>query len=809
MPQADWTLRPTIDPSPALIDFAGGHPLIAQLLAQRGFDTPQIAAPFLDPDAYTPSPPTALVGMARGADLVHRALAAGENILVWGDFDVDGQTSTSLLVAGLLALAEEPAQVRYHVPNRFTEGHGIRVPSLARWLDDPDWRPDLLLTCDTGVAEDEAVVLAVDAGVTVVITDHHDLPATFADYELGSEPTFSAAPPSSPTSIASIETRNSARSAQAIINPKLQPLGDPLRTIPGVGVAYKLVQQLYQLAGRAGEETEYLDLVALGIVADVAEQVNDARYLLQRGLDQLRATRRIGLLALMDVARLDQAKVDAESIGFQIGPRMNALGRLDDATVAVELLTTRDPIRAGQLAAQMNRLNQERRVLTDQITQGAFELIDRNPGLLEFNGLVLAHPNWHAGIVGIVASRLVDKFGKPTLLLLTPPGENARGSARSTSDVDIGSAIADCSDLLIRHGGHPGAAGVTLVAENVDKFRRRLSDAIDHHRIDGVPTGLAVDADLPFTQINLELADQLQRLAPFGNGNPEPILLTRNLTVTSDRRVGKEGNHRQLQVGSGEQKPISVIWFHGGDADLPESPIDLAYYLKINDYRGNRTVQLSFVAARSAQTDDVDIIQDRSAGKAHVLDWRGVSQDRMDLPAADAAVWYAEGVHLKDDGYAPRYEIHRAQRGRPLVLWTAPPSRQLLAWLIETVQPSTIYLVGREGGELSQSETLRNVGRMCAHALQSQGGVIDIGRMAARLGTTETVIRHSLGWLQAKGRIRRLNWMNGDNLTLAQGNDTEDPAALARVQTALNELLIEIRTYRRHFLKATPKQLGL
>lgn len=809
MPHSEWTLRPTIEPSPALIDFAGGHPLIAQLLAQRGFDSPETAAPFLDPDAYTPSPPTALVGMARGADLVHRALAAGERILVWGDFDVDGQTSTSLLVAALLALAVDPAQVRFHVPNRFTEGHGIRVPSLVRWLDDPDWWPDLLLTCDTGVAEDEAVVLAVERGVTVVITDHHDLPATFADYELGSEPTFSAAPPRSPNSKASIETRISARAAQVIINPKLQPLGDPLRTIPGVGVAYKLVQQLYALAGRAGQETAYLDLVALGIVADVAEQVNDARYLLQRGLDQLRATRRIGLLALMDVARLDPEKVDAESIGFQIGPRMNALGRLDDATVAVELLTTRDPIRAGQLAAQMNRLNQERRVLTDQITQGAFELIDRNPGLLEFNGLVLAHPNWHAGIVGIVASRLVDKFGKPTVLILNPPGENARGSARSTGDVDIGGAIASCNDLLIRHGGHPGAAGVTLLPENVDIFRRRLSEAIDQHRMEGAATGLALDAHLTFDQLSLDLADQLQRLAPFGNGNPEPLLFTRNVTVVANRRVGKDGSHRQLQVRQGEQKPVGVIWFHGGDVDLPENPIDLAYYLKINDYRGSRSVQLSFVAARQARSEELDISQPPRTKGLAVHDWRGLSQDQMRLPEPDSAVWYAEGIQLGETAFAPRTQIHRTQAGRTLVLWSVPPSPQVLAWLVETVQPSAVHLVGREGGDLPFAELVRNVGRMCTHALQGTDGVIDIGRMAARLGVTETVIRHSLGWLQAKGHIRRLNWLNGDNLVLAQGDGAEDPDALAQIQTDLQELLTEIRTYRRHFAKASPRQLGL
>ena len=329
------------------------------------------------------------------------------------------------------------------MPNRFVESHGIKVDQLRKKLDEAEANGTpihVLLSCDTGIAEGPAVGLAKDRGLTVVITDHHDLSAEFQGLAVGVDPLWGVG--------AKEAGAQSVRRADAIVNPKFLPPGDPLRTLPGVGVAFKLVQQLYALAGRGGEEDELLDLVALGIVADVAEQVHDARYLLQRGLAKLRATRRAGLLALMNISRVDPAALSADSIGFQLGPRMNALGRLEDATVSVELLTTRDAIRAGQLAAKLERLNQERRLLTSQTTRAANEMIERDPSLLNFNALVLAHPNWHAGVVGIVASKLVEQFGKPTVLLLNPTGEMARGSARSVPGVDIGAAIAACGHLL-------------------------------------------------------------------------------------------------------------------------------------------------------------------------------------------------------------------------------------------------------------------------------------------------------------------------------------------------------------------------
>ncbi len=818
-----WTIVPPTTPSPELVSLVGGHPLVAQLLAQRGIDTPEKARAFLNPGHYAPAPPTALVGVNQAAQILHDTIQAGKNIFVWGDFDVDGQTSTSLLVAALQKLAGVD-RVRFHVPNRFTEGHGIRPPKLQEKLADPTFPIDLLLTCDTGIADTEGVTLAKAHGLTVVITDHHDLTAEFDGLTPGVDQLWGIK--NQELRITNYELRNpqhatrntqhvSVRFADAIVNPKFQPLGDPLRTLPGVGVAYKLMQQLYHLAGRGGEESEFLDLVALGIVADVAEQVNDARYLLQLGLEKLRNTKRIGLRVLMETARLNPETVDADSIGFQLGPRMNALGRLEDATVAVELLTTRDIIRAQTLAGKMERLNQERRVLTSQITAAAMDMIDRDPKLLDYNGLVLAHPNWHAGIVGIVASRLVEEFGKPTVLLLTPPGEAARGSARSITGVDIGGSIAACSHLLLHHGGHPGAAGLGLLPENIDAFRRELSRQIELHRDDSIPTGLQIDAEAPLNQVSLTLAEELQRLGPFGNGNPTPQFLSSGLTVIEDRRLGREGTHRKLTVQSADGAKAPVIWFNGADVELPAGPVDLVYTIGINEYRGERNLQLSFVAIRPAQEATV-VVRPGLGPQWRIEDLRNQPLTLAALPQPAQALWYAEGVNLGYQGstiaYSARMNLLQTQPGQALVLWSIPPSPELLHWLAETTKPAVIYLCGQQTSDDSLPGILRNVAGMCKYALQ-RDGLLQINRMAARLGTTEAVIRQSLLWLDSRGQVRLIDWdpegTPADTVHIASGSGSEQRENRELLQSELDEQLAEVRAYRRFFLRTTVKELGL
>ncbi len=332
----------------------GGHPLAAETLVRRGISDPDEARAFLDPEHYTPAPASELHDIDKATMRIKRAIDKMETILVWGDFDVDGQTSTTLLVE---ALNEMGAKVEYHIPLRAAEGHGIQVDVLEQIIIE---KPTItvLLTCDTGIAAQEAVELANARGLDVIITDHHDLPEEL--------------PP-----------------AYAIVDPKLLPGEHPLATLPGVGGVYKLIEAL--LDGRRetrerGSRTvvghlspeKYLDLVALGIVADVAEQRGDTRYLLQRGLKALRNTQRLGLQTLMELAKIIPEQLDEGHIGFGIGPRLNALGRLSDATPIVEFLTTGDASRARILATRLEGLNERRKLLTEQITQAALAQIEQD-----------------------------------------------------------------------------------------------------------------------------------------------------------------------------------------------------------------------------------------------------------------------------------------------------------------------------------------------------------------------------------------------------------------------------------------------
>ena len=504
---------------------------------------------------------------------------------------------------------------------------------------------------------------------------------------------------------------------------------------------------------------------------------------------------------------------------------MNALGRLDDATVAVELLTTDDAIRAGQMAAQMERLNNERRLLTSQIAQTAFDMLERDPVLLDFNAIVLANPNWHAGIIGIVASRLVEEYHKPTVLLCSPPGEAARGSARSTPGADIGAAIAACAELLLQHGGHAGAAGLTLDAANIDRFRRELSRQIVQHRIDAGPEGLRIDAELPFSELSLSLVEEIERLAPFGNGNPLPTFVSRGLTVVQDRRIGRDGAHRRLLLQDEQERKQTVVWWRSADMELPSGPVDIAYTLGVNEYRGGRTPQLTLEAIRPAEEAARRAAvaagsADGPAAQCILHDLRRESVSVADLPTFDSAVWFAEGTRLGDVPFQSRLEAAEAETGRALVLWSSPPSPELLDWLVERLAPSELYLIGRDTAEGQADAVLKQVAGMAKWSLGfgpereqrglDQDGLLPIDRLAARVGVTEEIIRCSLLWLEWRGLLRIQGWEGGDVARIKPGSGREDnDTERAPLQEELKELLAEMRAYRRFFQRAQVRALGL
>ncbi len=449
----------------------GGHPIAAEALARRGITGPAQARAFLNPDLYTPASPLELPGMGRAVARIGRAIRTAEPICVWGDFDVDGQTSTALLVSALRDLG---AEVTYHVPLRETEGHGVNLPVLEQVIDAG---ARLILTCDTGIGALDAVAFARQRAVDFVITDHHDLPETLPDAAavvnpklLAQDEAFGRHPGRRPS------RRDEAESKDGVRTPAREP--HPLLDLPGVGVAYKLGEALYDWAGRGPEAAKHADLAALGIVADLALLRGDTRYLAQRGLAALRSSRRTGVQALFESIELDPTNLTEEHIAFGLAPRLNAAGRLADAAPCVELLTTSDRTTARIIAADLEALNARRKFLTDRVTQEAEAQIREDGSLLEHAALVLSSPYWPAGIVGIVASRLVERYGLPTVLISNSEGGPGRGSARSVAGVDISAAITGCRDLLLGFGGHPMAAGLTINPDRVGAFRIALATQI-------------------------------------------------------------------------------------------------------------------------------------------------------------------------------------------------------------------------------------------------------------------------------------------------------------------------------------------
>lgn len=754
-----WQEPAPIPVPPTLQHAVGGHWLVAHTLAQRGIVDPDRARAFLDPAHYTPASPYDLPGMAAAVQRIQQALQRGERIAVWGDFDVDGQTATTLLVQTLRALG---GNVLFHIPVRASEGHGVHLPALGRLLDAG---VQLVITCDTGIDAQAAVSFARARGVDFVITDHHDLPATLPE-------------------------------ALAVVNPKRLPADHPLATLPGVGVAYKLAEALYPRA------SAWLDLVALGIVADVALQTGDTRYLLQRGLAQLRQTQRLGLQELLKLTRVIPDQLNEEHIGFELAPRLNALGRLDDANMAVELLTTDDSERARVLAVKLDGLNAARKRLTDQIFQGALAQLEQDRTLLNHAALVLAHPAWEPGVIGIVASRLVEHFHRPTVLLSTPPGQPARGSARSVEGCNITAAIAACSDLLISFGGHPMAAGLALEPAHIDLLRRRLAQAVAAQlggsRAERV---IQLDAVVPLAELSLDFVTDLERLAPFGPGNPRLTLASCDHALLRDRTIGRGREHSALLVEDENGASHEVLWWQGAGWPRPAGRFDMAYTARATTYRGQRQVQVEWVDARSREL----VTTQPPTPPATVLDYRRDPDPLTALAALRMApatqVWCEAEARRRLDGQ-DRGELAPAAT---LVIWTTPPSRAVLQAALAQVQPQQVVVFAVDPGLAEPEALLQRLAGLVKYALRTPGQPTSLIWLAAATAQTVAAVRLGLHWLAGRGHVQIVA-EQGDFVTLQPGTGQASPLDHA-LDSALRATLMETAAFRRFFAEADPSVL--
>jgi single-stranded-DNA-specific exonuclease len=748
-----WQFPPKLDIPVELLDFVG-DPLLAQLLVQRGLTTVEQTRAFLEPGAYRPASPDALPDMATAVERLSRAIERHESICVWGDFDVDGQTSTALLVSTLQALG---AQVQFYIPNRLTESHGIKIPALNRILATGI---DLILTCDTGIAAHQAVATAQAAGVDVIITDHHDLDDTL--------------PP-----------------AQAVINPKRLSPDHPLRELPGVGVAYKLSQALYEAHGQAGESEWQLDLVALGIVADVARQTRDTRYLLQKGLAVLRQSSRLGLRALVESANLKTDRLTEEHIAFWLAPRLNALGRLGDANLAVELLTTSDQARARIIALQLEALNDRRKMLVDRVVVQALSLLEDTPSLADYNAIVLAAEDWHPGVIGIAANRLADQFDKPALLIALRPGELGRGSARSVPGCDIHQAIKTQAELLTSFGGHPMAAGLAIEPDNISTFRRGLSASLADCQLGSEKT-ITIDALVTFPDISAELLATIQRLAPFGAGNPPVRLACRELRVVGESIFGKTQDHKRVRVQDKAGRQQEVIWWGSAAEPSPEGVFDLAFTLSPDDFKGDGAIQLEWLTARELEPAPIAI-------QPEFIDWRQLDHPttRLEMLISSVPLIWLEGPDVPEIASLPRHKLHPAET---LVIWSAPPGQDIFEQALALVKPHRIFVVGQPSSLDLFPNFIKQLMGLVKYAMMQREGEVVLPDLAAGLGHRLTTTRLGIDWLVAQGKLAID--ADDDDIVVLRRDQRRPVTDASLVEAMLISALAETAAYRRFFRQA-------
>ncbi|HET8760973.1 MAG TPA: single-stranded-DNA-specific exonuclease RecJ [Nitrospiria bacterium] len=565
-----WEQRPyNPDVVAALVQGLGVRRTTARILASRKVDSVEAARRFLAPSAADLHDPFLLTGMDRAVERIERAVAGRERILIAGDYDVDGVTATSLYLE-LFAWLGTP--VAYRIPHRLTEGYGLTETGVRAARDQG---VSLLITADCGTTAHGPIELANSFGIDVIVTDHH-------------------------------EPQDRIPPAYALLNPHLPDSRYPEKVLCAAGIAFKVAQALLgrrrSLPGVDGRLASVLDLVALGTVADVAPLRGENRYLVAEGLRALSAGRRVGVAALKTVCGMEGKRVDAGMVGFQLGPRINAVGRLAAAHSGVTLLTTTDPQVAITAARELDAANQERRRIEEAMLEGAVAKAERELSMDRARSIVLADEAWHPGVIGIIASRLVDRWHRPAIVIALRPDGKGKGSGRSIPGFHLTRALEECREFFEGFGGHAAAAGLTIRTERIPTFRERF-DAVVAATLstDSAQPILSLDDEVELVDVTFPLIDELSRLAPFGMGNPEPLLTSRGCAPRGARIVGN--NHLKLLVRHANAASLDAIGFGLGHL-LPTDPgpIDLAYSARVDSWQGQDRIQLRLKDLRPSQS---------------------------------------------------------------------------------------------------------------------------------------------------------------------------------------------------------------
>ncbi|MDQ0417506.1 single-stranded-DNA-specific exonuclease [Croceifilum oryzae] len=544
------------------------HPTIARLLIRRGQTDIETAQKFLRPSMDYLHDPYQLDGMKEAVERIRFALTQQEKILIYGDYDADGVSSTSLLLNVFRTLTQ---QVDYYIPNRFREGYGLNQEALK---EAKERGYDLVVTVDTGISATKEAAFAREIGLDLIITDHHEPPPELPE-------------------------------AVAVINPKKPNCTYPFKSLAGVGVAFKLATALLDRI-----PTEWMDLVAIGTIADLVPLVDENRVLATYGLERLNERTNKGLSALMDVAGVDK-QATAGHVGFFLGPRINASGRLDSAGQAVELLTTDDLSEAQDLAEKLQEMNQERQQIVEEITEQAIAMVEQDLDRYQ-HVIVVARPGWNVGVIGIVASRLVEKYYRPVIVLGCDEETGiAKGSARSIAGFDLYESLTACKEYLPQFGGHYMAAGMSLKIADIPAFHVKLSGvAQETLQVEDYIPLTHIDDELTIDQVELSMLEQLALLEPYGMGNATPSFLLKDSSIAKIQTIGADKNHLKLTLQM-DRIFMDALAFRKAELAeelVPTSKIHVVGELQINEWNGRRTPQL--------------ICKDLAVHERQIFDWR-------------------------------------------------------------------------------------------------------------------------------------------------------------------------------------------
>jgi len=725
-----WVYPENQSLSPELVKAAGSN-IVAKLLLNRGINTPDKVKVFLNPESVELISPYVFDHMKKSVERINKAIKDQEKIIIWGDFDADGVTSTSLLYKALKYL---DANVEYYIPERTNEGHGLNSSSICKLISSQ--KVKLIITVDCGTSNITEITLAKGLGTDVIVTDHHEPPEILP-------------------------------SAYAILNPKIQQENKnctELECLAGVGVAYKLAYAVLESNNKENYSEDLLHLAAIGTIADVVPLIRENRTIVARGLKLIETRRPQPIVKLLESASYKIEKgISSEMIAFGIAPRINAVGRLREASLAVKLLISEDLTEIEQITKELNYNNQQRQKMCENMFVETDMKIASELDLENNRAIILDQSNWHPGIIGIVASKLTEKYNKPAFLIsIDEENKTARCSARSVKGLNLHDTLTILENYFVQFGGHASAAGFSIDLEkvNFNEFKNKLNTTVNQN-FDStyLESALEIEMDLQPEDVSIELINELNRLAPFGECNPAPIFSVSNLTLKQYKTMGSNNNHLKLFLSDDDNNIFEAVWWQKNciEASVLDK-INLAFCPDINFFGGKTSIQLVvkdlMLSSQGNQkkADSVQALPVLENVEPRWVDHRkktGVEKVFSNYlkTTKDSVILYAENKNtietLEKDPFLKEKTVTRlnVKKSDQLILFDLPPDISVLSELINNSEAQIIHLTGKDFDEINPVEVIKMLSGMLKYAYANRGGEVNVTEIASKLFISDMAIK--------------------------------------------------------------------